>query len=233
MVNTRQSSGAEVIDKFLQGGYENDVITTVYGPAGSGKTNMALLLTISVAKQGKKVIFMDTEGGFSLERLKQLEEDHSEILGKLIFLKPTNFEEQQRAFEKLKSVIDENIGVIIIDSIAMLYRLELGKNNDVFETNRELGRQIMFLTEITRKRNIPIFITNQVYSNFDEKNKISMVGGDILKYGSKCLIELQVGKNGKRRAILKKHRSLQGEKSVIFTIQEKGLQEEKEEVTPP
>jgi len=34
-----------------------------------------------------------------------------------------------------------------------------------------------------------------------------MVGGDLLKYWSKCLIELQ-NHYGKRKLILKKHRSL-------------------------
>jgi DNA repair protein RadB len=50
-----------------------------------------------------------------------------------------------------------------------------------------------------------------------------MVGGDILKYGSKCLIELQMAPNNKRRAVLKKHRSMPEEKSVVFEIKEKGL----------
>ncbi|MBS3127896.1 DNA repair and recombination protein RadB [Candidatus Woesearchaeota archaeon] len=228
-MSKKQSAGTPVIDVLLEGGYDSDIITTVYGPAGSGKTNLALLLTIAVARQGKKVIFMDTEGGFSVDRLQQLAEDHKEILSHLIFFKPTSFEEQQRGFEKLRGVIDENIGAIVIDSIAMLYRLELGKNNDIFDVNRELGRQIMYLTEVARKRNIPIFITNQVYTNFEDKNIISMVGGDILKYGSKCLIELQSGRHGRRKAVLKKHRSLPSEKEIDFVILHKGLEESKKE----
>ena len=46
------------------------------------------------------------------------------------------------------------------------------------------------LTELSRKRGIPIVITNQVYSDF-ESDEIKMVGGDLLKYSSKCLIELR------------------------------------------
>jgi RecA/RadA recombinase len=53
------------------GGYDCDIITTFYGPAGSGKTNFCVLAAASIARR-KKVIFIDTEGGFSFERLNQL-----------------------------------------------------------------------------------------------------------------------------------------------------------------
>jgi len=217
------SSGSSVIDSLLNGGYEKDVITTVYGPAGSGKTTLVLLAAISAATEGKRVIFIDTEGGFSVERLQQLTPDHQAILSKFIFLKPTTFEKQKVAFEKLRTLVADDIGLIVIDSIAMLYRLELGKADDVYGINRDLGRQIGYLTEITRKKNIPILVTNQVYSNFDERNKINMVGGDILKYGSKCLIELQKTPTKTRRLVLKKHRSLPENKDAFFDIVETGL----------
>jgi len=53
-------------------GHERDIITTIYGPAGTGKTNFCMLVAISQAKKGNKVIFVDAEGGFSVERLKQI-----------------------------------------------------------------------------------------------------------------------------------------------------------------
>jgi len=228
-MTARIPSGTDVIDNLIEGGYESDIVTTIYGPAGSGKTNMVLIAAIEMAKKGKKVIYIDTEGGFSVARLEQLTENSKKIMENVLFLKPTKFSEQKKAFEKLKVVVNKReIGLIIVDTIAMLYRLELGKNEDVYETNRQLGKQIGYLTEIARKKNIPTLVTNQVYSNFDERNKIKMVGGDIMKYGSKCLIELQITPNNKRRAILKKHRSLPEEKEVMFEIIEKGLKLAKE-----
>ena len=220
-------TGSKVLDAMLDGGYENDVITTIYGPAGSGKTVLCLLCAINVARSGKKVVYVDSEGGFSLERLKQIashiSQDYEKILDKIIFLKPTSFAEQKKSFEKLKDIVNDKIGLIIVDTIAMLYRLELGKNENIQDVNRELGRQISYLTEIARKKNIPILITNQVYTDFDDKNKVNIVGGDILKYGSKCLIELQITPNSNRRAILRKHRSLQEEKEILFKIVEGGI----------
>ena len=221
------TTGSKVLDIMLNGGYEKDIVTTIYGPAGSGKTVLCLLCSTHIARNGKKVIYVDSEGGFSLDRLKQIASsmnlDYKRILSNIIFLRPTNFNEQKESFEKLKEMVNDKIGLIVVDSIAMLYRLELGKSENIHEVNRELANQISSLTEIARKKNIPILISNQVYADFDDKNKVNIVGGDILKYGSKCLIELQITPNNNRRAILRKHRSIKEEKEIVFTIVEGGI----------
>ncbi|MFC1691139.1 DNA repair and recombination protein RadB [Nanoarchaeota archaeon] len=222
---TKASSGTEVLDKLLEGGFENDVITTIYGPAGTGKTNFCIAASIQAAKNGKKVIYIDSEGGFSVERFKQMingSGEKEEIINNIIFYKPTTFEEQRETFEKLKEAVNENTGLIVFDSVAMLYRLEVGKTDDIVSVNRELGQQIASLTEITRKNNIPILLTNQVYSDFENPDNVKLVGGDILKYGSKSLIELKNLHSNKRGAILKKHRSLP-KKEIAFEIKEEGL----------
>lgn len=86
------SAGNYDLNKWLFGGYERDVITTLYGPPGCGKTNFCLLVTISQAKKGNKVIYIDTEGGFSIERVKQIaSENYQSILNNILLLKPTSF----------------------------------------------------------------------------------------------------------------------------------------------
>ncbi|MBI4451939.1 DNA repair and recombination protein RadB [Candidatus Woesearchaeota archaeon] len=223
----RVPTGSKILDLMLGGGYEKDAITTIYGPAGSGKTVLCLLAAMTMSRSGKKVIYVDTEGGFSVERLRQISEsikqDYKKILDNIIFLKPTSFEEQKKSFEKLKEIVNDKIGLIIVDTIAMLYRLEMGKSEEYQDVNRELANQIAYLTEIARKKNIPILITNQVYADFDVPNKINIVGGDILKYGSKCLVELQITPNGNRRCILRKARSIPEQKEILFKIVEGGI----------
>jgi DNA repair protein RadB len=228
MADSKISSGFKELDELLKGGYDDDTIITIYGPAGSGKTLLCLLAAIEIAKMNKKVVYIDTEGSFSVERVKQITPDYEHILSNFLIFKPTSFEEQKVVFEKLKTLITEKIGLIVVDTIAMLYRLELGKSEDIYETNRELGKQLGYLAEITRKHKIPVIIGNQIYANFEEINKVSMVGGDLLKYGSKCLIELQIGPNGKRRAIIKKHRYIGNEPEIDFKITEKGIEKIKE-----
>ncbi len=230
------SAGSYDLNKWLYGGYETDIITTIYGPAGSGKTNFCVLASVSQAKKGKKVIFIDTEGGFSSDRFKQIAGDNfQEELKNILLLKPTNFYEQKKIFDSLLKQINNSIGLIIVDGITMLYRLEIGdalkQDNDfkVKQANFELAKQLRILAEIARNKNIPVLVTNQVYYEFlseeefrEGKEKTArMVGGDLLKYWSKCLIELKQI-NSKRIAVLKKHRSLP-EKEFQFIIVGEGI----------
>jgi len=217
------SSGSELLDEVLEGGYDRDIINTIYGPAGSGKTLLCLLALIKVALDGKKVIYVDTEGGFSVERLKQLSSDYSKVLEQTVFLKPVTFEEQKDAFERLKKVVDDKIGLVIVDTVSMLYRLEMGKSDEVYEINKALGQQLGFLNEIARNKKIPVLITNQVYADFENKNNVKIVGGDLLRYGSKCMIELQNAHSGYRNFALRKHRSI-GAREVAFKIVSSGIE---------
>lgn len=216
------STGSAVMDWLLEGGYENGVITTIYGPPGSGKTNLCLICMTNNSE--KKIVYIDTEGSFSVSRIKQLTDHYEDVLNNIIVLTPTNFTEQKKVFDKLKNILSNKIGMIIVDSIAMLYRLEIGITKDGQKVNRELGVQLVHLIQIARKLNIPVILTNQVYSDFEDRNKVNMVGGDVLRYASKCLIELQ--KTDKyKKAILRKHRSLPEGKEVKFTINDSGLEE--------
>jgi DNA repair protein RadB len=217
------STGVEFMDAFLQGGYDSDIVTTIYGPSGAGKTNLCLLTAIKVAQAGKKVLFMDTEGGISVERVKQIANNYEEVLSRMVFYNPMNFEEQKDFFETLREQVNEHIGLIVVDSIGMLYRLELGKNEEVYGVNAALGRQIAALVEIARRKKIPVLLTNQVYSDFKSDN-VKMVGGDLLKYGSKCLIELQKLSNG-RVMVLRKHRALAEGRECMFKIVHEGVEE--------
>ena len=240
--DNKLSTGSLFFDDYLGGGYERDVITTIYGPSGSGKTNLCLITAVKVAESGKKVLLIDTEGGVAVERIKQLSINYELVLENIIFFQPLNFEQQVEIFSKIKSIVNNSsfeIGLIVVDSISMLYRLELGKSESIFETNSALARQIAILVEIARSKKIPVLITNQVYADFSNKNKVKMVGGDLLKYGSKCLLEIvkrnivekdldslddvNYTEKVSRVIFLKKHRYFPMKEGLSFKIIEKGI----------
>ncbi len=225
----KASTGSEMLDRLLEGGYETDVITTLYGPPGSGKTTTCLIAAVSAAmrkeNKDRKVVFIDTEGGFSTERLQQLSGDEKEArkaMERIMLLKATSFPEQKKYIETLSEQASSRICMIICDTISSLYRIERGEDNA--SLNRELGKQLSTLLTIARTRDIPVVVSTPVYADFSDKTKIKMVGGDILKYSSKCLIELRINPNGTRTAAVTKHRSLPG-KEATFKIREKGFEE--------
>jgi len=231
------STGSYDFTKWLEEGYECDVITMIAGPPGSGKTNFTILVACNQAEKGKKVLFIDTEGGFSVERVKQIvEEDSEKILENILLMEPVNFEEQKKCFTQILDKINkEHVGLIIVDGMAMLYRLELGDavrskdSENVKTVNREIAIQMRILSEIARKKKIPVIITNQVYGSYQSEDdwrkgkerEMNIVGGDLMKYWSKCIIQLK-NNSGRRKAVLLKHRSIK-EKEIGFEITAKGI----------
>lgn len=240
MTENKISSGSLELDEWLNGGYDKDIITVFYGPAGSGKTNLCMISAAEQAALGKKVVFIDTEGGFSVERLKQLALGHEKILKNIVMIKATSFYEQKMAFDKLESLINKNVSLIIIDSLVMLYRLERGqascdKNYDrVNMLNNSLAKQLRILSEISRKKGVAVLCTDQVYGEFlteeemraGKQKSFCMVGGDIVKYWAKCIIKLENLQHGRRKATLVKHRSLP-EKTFEFEIINAGIRKRK------
>jgi DNA repair protein RadB len=229
-------TGSHDLNNFLDGGYEKGIITLLYGPPGSGKSNIVMLAGAYHASQEKKIIFIDSEGSFSVERIAQMaRHSYQQILSHMVILKATNFAEQKKIFHNLSNEIkSKNIGMIIVDSITMLYRLALADARkkgfkELQEVNAELAREMRILHELARKNTISVLITGQVYSEFLSEEEwlagkeagVNVVGGDILKYWSKCILELQK-KNGARTMIIKKHRSMP-EKSFNFEIINEGI----------
>ncbi len=217
-------TGSPVFDHLLRG-YEGGVVTTVYGPHGSGKTTVCLLAALAMLRSGKKVIYVDSEGGFSTIRFGQLadKDDIKLLLDKLFLLKPMSFADQVKAIHRLRDLVNEGIGLVVVDSISMHYRIALHNHEGHRAVNAELSTQMSYLVEVARRHMIPILITSQVYADFDERDNVKMVGGDILRYGSKCLLKLEKYK-GVRKIIVVKHRRLPEEASILFRIIEHGFE---------
>src|SRR3989338_3939636 len=134
------------LDKILNGGLDRDAITNVYGPAGSGKTNIGLSASISCPE---KVIYIDTEGSFSLERFRQMGGEKK--LASIIMLDVHTWDEQHKTVMKLEKIVEkEKVGLIVVDSLVNLYRLELDSAN-FQQTNRQLATQYSVLSRMTRK----------------------------------------------------------------------------------
>ena len=209
-----------MLEELLNGNIEKKTITQIYGPPGVGKTNICILSMLKAIENGKNVVYIDTEGSLSIERIKQLSgKDCDELLKSIIIYEPSSFEEQSEALEKI--FLLENIGLIIIDGIVSLYRLELCDNiNENTKLNRMLGKQISNILKVARMKNSGILITNQVK---DSLNGIEPAGGRLLEYWSKSIIKIEKTESI-RKLTLEKHRHAKEGENLKFRILQNGLE---------
>jgi DNA repair protein RadB len=215
------------IDSMLGGGFEKGTITQIFGPPSSGKSNIALTLAVNVARNNKKVVYIDTEGGISIDRIKKISgPDFSNVANKIIVFEPTNFLEQNENLRSIDIWLRKNhndVDLIILDSAVALYRVDDMKPSKL---NKELGKQMGLLSKIARQYDVAVVVTNQIYSAIDEdgKDDIKAVGGTILQYWSKVIIQLERGEETNQRiATLKRHRSIPEGKQAIFSITSRGI----------
>lgn len=172
---------------------------------------------VEVVKSGKIAFYIDSEGGFSVERLKQVAPDIN--LAKVIVLKPLDFADQGEMLKNMPTV--KQIGIVVVDTISMYYRIESEKRGRK-RLNAELSVQISYLLDIVRTHNIPVLLVSQVYANFDQPNEVNVVGGDLIKCMSKSIIEIKMFKNT-RKAVIKKHRSIAEGTEILFIISRNGF----------
>lgn len=215
------------LDELLGGGFEKGTITQIFGPPSSGKSNIALTLAVNVAKNNRKVVYIDTEGGISIDRIKQIAQyDFERVANNIIVFEPTSFLEQNdnlKAIEVWLRKNNEDVDLLVLDSAVALYRVDDMKSSKL---NKEMGKQMGILAKIARTYDVCVLLTNQIYSAFDDEgnNDIRAVGGTILQYWSKVIIQLEKGEETNQRiATLRRHRSIAEGKQATFRITSRGI----------
>ncbi len=217
-------TGCRALDELLGGGVETGCLTLLYGVAGSGKTNVCLQVARNVAREEKRVIYVDTEG-VSLERLRQMcGDDFDAVVHRILFSEPYSNEEQERLIAQAVKIVDEStdIGLIVVDSMTMHYRLTLRVEDP--DERRSLTRQVARLLRVSRKSEIPVILTSQVYTDI-ERETIEPLGGHMLTHNCKSLVRLEKVGPALRRAVRVKHRHLAEGESVKFRLTERGVED--------
>ena len=215
------------LDALLGGGFEKGTITQIFGPPSSGKSNIALSLAVNVAKNNRKVIYIDTEGGISIDRIIQISgSDFPRVANNIIVFEPTTFLEQNDNLRSIDVWLRKNHGdvdLLVMDSAVALYRVDDMKSAKL---NKELGKQMGILSKIARTYDIAVVLTNQIYNAFDDEgnNDIRAFGGTILQYWSKVILQLERGTEiDQRIATLIRHRSIPEGKKATFSITSNGI----------
>lgn len=224
--NGRLPTGSS-IDSLLGGGVERGTITQFYGPPASGKTNIAIKLAVETSKRDRKTVFIDTEGGISVERIRQVSgPSFQRVADNIIVFEPSSFTEQGEAIQRTLNVLKnhgDSVDLIVLDSAVALYRLKEGNGSNF---NVDLGRQLFLLLQMARRFDLAVVITNQIYSlrGDDGVDRVSPVGGTLLRYWSKTIVELEMGDGpGERIAVLRRHRNRPEGLRTSFRIVPEGI----------
>ncbi len=201
-------TGSATVNTLFQ--YPKDGITLIYGEGGSGKTTLCLMAAIEQILQKKKVIFLDAEKNFSIERLEQLAQHKNIDKEYMLVLPSKNFNVQHTQIKMFEDI--NNIGLIIIDSLTHFYRRLHAHEPDLAEGM--LNKQVHILDNLAKK-NVPIILTSQVYTNFE--NEIVPLARAICARYAKTVIKLE---KKPRTMILEKPEL----KSKVFVIKNEGIE---------
>lgn len=216
------------LDRLLDGGLPFYGVSLVYGEAETGKTSLAIQCAVNSARMGYKVIFIDSDGTFSTERFSQIaHHDSAEISPFIILIKPKTLQEQGRAIDNLNLYFIKSVGLVVVDTITSLYRLELGGAKETFGSNRELNGQVASLTQFAKTHKVATLLTSQVRNVFvKEQSDIQPVAARVLKLWSDIVFVLKhTGRTGIIEALIEKHPKQNPTASCCLSIERTGIRD--------
>jgi DNA repair and recombination protein RadB len=191
------STGINCLDQILGGGFPFGCISLIFGESGTGKTTLAMQCAVNHVRDNRSVIYVDSDGMFSLDRLSQIVYgDLSSVTPSIMVFSPRSFQEQYEIIETLESFISSRTKLVIFDTFSSLYRLELTDREQTFGLNRQMNRQLAYLTEIARRKEIAMLLTSQVRSILEEegsrkKGLIEPVAARLLGFWSDLILCLR------------------------------------------
>jgi DNA repair protein RadB len=172
---------------------------------------------------------MDCDNTLSAKRLSQIATGKFEEIAELIILvKPNDFREQTAVIDRLAEYTAKNFGLVIIDTVTSLYRVNVSESSKkTFGLNRELNRQMAILAQTAKTQKIPIVVTSQVRSVFNETNvSVAPVATRVLKFWADTIIAMKPTENPQViNAMLEKTPKRTQEAACYLRIEETGLRD--------
>ncbi|MGB9842139.1 MAG: ATPase domain-containing protein [Candidatus Bathyarchaeales archaeon] len=220
-------TGCGCLDRHLNGGISPASITLIYGEPETGKTTLAMQCAVNCAMQGFKTLFIDCDNTFSAERLSQISAGKfDEIASLIILMKPKDFREQTAVIDRLPDYTAKNFGLVVIDTLTSLYRAQVAEaSGKAFGFNRELNRQMAVLAQTAKTQKMPIIVTSQVRSVFNEPYiSVAPVATRVLKFWADAIIAMKPTENPQIiKAVLEKAYGKTQEATCHLRITETGI----------
>lgn len=231
------TTGSKSLDTLLGGGIETQSICEAHGAFGSGKSQLAhqLAITVQLPKEkgglGSKAVFIDSEQTFRPERLKDMAEalglDPKKALENVFAARAYNSDHQMLLVDKVEEILKQhNIKIIIVDSLTSSFRSDYTGRGTLANRQQKLNRHLHKLQRLADVYNLAIYVTNQVMSRPDIMfgDPTVPIGGHILGHQATFRLYFRKSKGEKRIARLIDSPSLP-EGETIFKVVKDGVRD--------
>ncbi|KAK9378415.1 Rad51-domain-containing protein [Kockiozyma suomiensis] len=233
------STGSAALDAVLGGGIKTMSITEVFGEYRCGKTQLAHTFCVTAqlprnmgGAEGK-VAYIDTEGTFRPERLRDIAErfgvDPDQVCDNISYARALNSEHQMELIEKLGGTFaDGSFRLLIVDSIMAQFRVDYSGRGELNERQQKLNQMLGRLNRLAEEYNVAVFMTNQVQSDpgasalFAAADGRKPVGGHVLAHASATRLLLRKGRGEERVAKLQDSPDMP-EREATYCITEGGI----------
>ncbi|MEM1534994.1 MAG: DNA repair and recombination protein RadA [Candidatus Pacearchaeota archaeon] len=235
------TTNSKNFDNLLGGGVETKAITEAFGAFGSGKTQVAHQLAINVqlpleeGGAGGKAIYIDTEGTFRPERIKQLALakglDPEKTLNNIFVARAFNSDHQILLLDKIQEMLreGEHIKLIIVDSLTSHFRAEYIGRGTLADRQQKLNKYLHTLMRLAEQYNLAVYVTNQVMADpsmmFGDPTRA--IGGHIVGHASTYRLYFRRGKGNSRIIKLIDSPNLPDNETIIF-ITPQGISDKEE-----
>ncbi len=190
-------------------------------------------LPIDMGGAAGKSVFVDTEGTFRPERIRQIANgmglNPESVLKNIFVARAFNSDHQILLLDKVTEMIKngEQIKLIVIDSLTAHFRAEFAGRGQLADRQQKLNKYLHNLMKLAEQHNLAIYVTNQVMANpgmlFGDPT--TPVGGNIVGHMSTYRIYFRKGKKGSRVAKMIDAPNLP-ENETIFFLGPKGISDE-------
>lgn len=135
--------------------------------------------------------------------------DQNQVLENVLYARAYNSEHQFELLNAVSCKFHEEAGVyklLIIDSIMALFRVDYSGRGEMADRQQKLGQMLSRLQNISEEYNVAVYITNQVTTEFNNNNSLSLdgipkpVGGNIIAHASTTRLALRKERGSKRLA---------------------------------
>lgn len=233
------------LDKLLGGGLGTGVTVTASGEYGTGKSQLAMQLSVCTTmpeeKGGldKNVLYIATEDGFSPKRICEMAQalglDTEATLKKIIFARAWKTDDILVITDMLQDesyVTKMNLGLVVVDSIIGHFRSEFVGRGELASRQQKLLQVLTRLTRAATFYNFAVFLTNHVIARpevlFGEP--VDAAGGYVLKHLGGTQLWLKRAKDEIRIAMIKDSPELPP-RSCRFVITQEGIRDVTGEVS--